>query len=243
MFENSAKPVEPKIPTVLASSCPDRVSKEKAGTTIRVVTIPKSRVPHAPTISRDAPIRSLPSASHQLSPSFLGGESSEVDDSYNDRENLMRDIQRMITGSIIEAFAPRDGKEKVGEFTNSLPTALVTERHSVDIGNAPLPPRLSFLFPLCPNVFSLVDHEIRKILSRALPPRTSRLTICQSFIVPIISGMCIWKDRWKEFINHWMMILQKLLLTLPNYIPRLEIQRRFSLPGKSMFPFDPNSNQ
>ena len=60
------------------------------------------------------PGRNLPSVSRSRSTeSASGGESSDVDESSNDRGTLMEDIQEMIQGSITEALAVRDGRTEI----------------------------------------------------------------------------------------------------------------------------------
>src|SRR5436309_864011 len=59
----------------------------------------------------------------------------------------MQDIQMMIQGSITEAFAVQDGKEKEGNFATSMPTAPIAEGHLVGRGTIP-PPSLSLTSPL-----------------------------------------------------------------------------------------------
>ena len=53
----------------------------------------------------------------------------------------------MIQGSITEAFAVQDGKEKEGNFATSMPTAPIAEGHLVGRGTIP-PPSLSLTSPL-----------------------------------------------------------------------------------------------
>lgn len=147
----SAKPANPKKSAVLATaSRPTRVAKRNARMTIRSATVPKSGVPRAPTDSRGVPNRTLPSASRHVSESPLGGESSDIDEASNDREALMGDIQRMIQGSIGEAFALRDGN-----FATGLPTAPVAGGHPAGTGNVPLPsPSLTSSFAMPQHVLS-----------------------------------------------------------------------------------------
>src|SRR5436309_3201424 len=64
-----------------------------------------------------------------------------------DHKTLMQGIQMMIQGSITEAFAVRDGKEKEGNFAASMPTAPVAEGHLTGRGIIP-PPSFSLTSPL-----------------------------------------------------------------------------------------------
>ena len=123
----SAKPAKPKKPAILATtSRPARVAKGKGRTTITTATVPKIRTPRASATVHTGPGRNLPSISRSRSTeSASGGESSDVDESSNDRGILMEDIQEMIQGSITEALAVRDGKEKGGNFATDLPTASI----------------------------------------------------------------------------------------------------------------------
>ena len=156
-IQKSVKPVKPKKPAVLATTPRlNRVAKGKAIATIRVATVPKPKTPRVPATSRAPPGHTLPSISHQASESPPGGESSEPDESSDDRGILMEDIQKMIQGSITEALAARDGKEKeLGNFATSLPTAPVARGYFAGTGTVP-PPSPSFTSPpaLPQNVLS-----------------------------------------------------------------------------------------
>lgn len=154
----SARPGKPKThPAVLATTArPNRAAKGKAKTTIRVATVPKPKTPRVLAASRVPPERTRPSISHQASESPSGGESSEIDESSDDRGILMEDIQKMIQGSITEALAARDGKEKErGNFATGLPTAPVAGGYLAAAGTVPPPfPSLTSPPVLPQNVLS-----------------------------------------------------------------------------------------
>lgn len=64
----------------------------------------KLKVSYIFIISHDILIHFLSLISHQFLFSFLNDEFSEIDNSYNNYENFMKDIQRMIMNFIIEIF-------------------------------------------------------------------------------------------------------------------------------------------
>ena len=91
----SVKPAKPRKPILSTTSRPARVAKGKGRTIIRTATVPKPRAPRASATVHTE--------------SASGGESSDVDESPNDRGTLMEDIQEMIQSSIADALTVRDG--------------------------------------------------------------------------------------------------------------------------------------
>ena len=104
-----------------------RIAKEKVKTRIRNAIIPEFKTFHASVTSHAALKSTLFLVSRQISESPLGDESSEVDESFNDHETLMKNIQRMIQSSITDAFAVRDERKKQGNFVISMSIASVEE--------------------------------------------------------------------------------------------------------------------
>ena len=94
----SAKSTKSTKSVVLATASRSaRVAKGKDRTIIRTAIVSKSRISHASEIIHIDPDRNLSSISRSCSTeSALGGESSDVDESSNDRGTLMGDIQKMI---------------------------------------------------------------------------------------------------------------------------------------------------
>src|SRR5947207_12524678 len=118
-----------KMPVVLAiASRSARVAKEKARTTIRTATISKPRMSHAFITVHTSLDLNLSSIFHsRFTESTLSNESSNVDESFNERETFIQNIQEIIQGSITKALAIRDRKEKNGNFAIDLSTILVVE--------------------------------------------------------------------------------------------------------------------
>src|SRR5437762_11631948 len=111
----SAKPAKPKKPAVLAiTSRPTRVAKGKGRMIIRTAVLPKPRTSHVSATAHTDSSHNLPSVSRLCSTELTpGGESSDVEESSNNRGTLMED---MIQDSITEALAIQDGKETEGNF-------------------------------------------------------------------------------------------------------------------------------
>jgi hypothetical protein len=135
----SAKPAKPEKPAALASaSRPARVAKGKGRTTVRTAVVPKTRAPPVSATVHTGPGHNLPSVSRPRSTELAsGGESSDVDESSNNRGTLMEDIQEMIQGSIAEALAIQDEKETGDNFATGLPTAPVARGRPAGTGIVP----------------------------------------------------------------------------------------------------------
>ena len=113
---------------LVISSHSARVAKGKARTIIRTAIIPKPRTSHASATVHTNPDRNLSSISHSRSAeSISSNESLDVNESFNERGILMKNIQEIIQGSIIEVLAVRDRKEKNENFVINLSMILVVE--------------------------------------------------------------------------------------------------------------------
>ena len=86
--------MKPKMPVILAiASRPARVAKEKARTIIRTATIPKPRTSHASATIHTSLDHNLSSISRSHSAKSISNkESSNVNESFNERETLMKNI-------------------------------------------------------------------------------------------------------------------------------------------------------
>ena len=155
--KKSSKSAKPTKPTVLATTPrPSRIAKGKARTMIRTATVSRPRVPHVPANPRrNLPMVSRPDVNH-AGESASGGESSEIEDSPDDRKSLMEDIQKMIQGSISDALAARDGNGRDGDFATNPSMPTVAGRHLAGAGTIPFP-----LPPLTPPL-ALPQHVLSR---------------------------------------------------------------------------------
>ena len=123
------------MPVVLViASRSARVAKGKVRTIIRTATISKPRTSHASaTVHTDLDLNLSSISRSRSAESISNNESSNVNESFNERGILMKNIHEIIQDSITEALTIRDRKEKNENFVTNLSIILVVEKCLVNI--------------------------------------------------------------------------------------------------------------
>ena len=202
-----------------------RASKEKARTTIKTATVPKSKSSRPSKVVRESPAHISSPISRPAVTSFDGGELPPDDESLweglpqsnqrLDRDDPMEDIERVVRNTMSEVFASRDDKDKGGKFATSA-AVRVPGRYSgegTDPSSLPVfvspPPAAS-----C-NILSRwlwVEKDTIELIANGgfqldwLPKlhRTDQLR--NAYLKKTVKGS----------ISPWKVVLQKLFLALQN---------------------------